>query len=215
MTNIFLLPLLILPMYNINITKPFGPFIFECMCPQNVVTNFNSFVDNMDQNTKELCSSRYSKVDGFPDLLDRGFEIIYLTSNQCENVGFTSFIGDIVPEYMKLFNVNNTEICFTTSHFSDLFVEVWVNRYFKDDYTPPHDHKGHISGITILDLPEDSDWFDLHNLEFIWNNEHHRPDQEIGKTFLFPSNLMHWVTKQKSLLERRTVSFNLVVNIPQ
>jgi hypothetical protein len=202
-------------MYNTNITKPFGPCILECMCPKNILKNFNSFVDDMDQETKELCSSRYSKVDGFPDLLERGFEIIYLTSNQCEEIGFSKFIADVTPEYLKTFGINSAEIFFTPAHFSDIFVDVWVNRYFVGDYTPPHDHKGHISGITILDLPKDSDWYDLHNLEFIWNNEHHRPDQEVGKTFLFPSTLMHWVVKQKSLLERRTVSFNLLVNTPQ
>ena len=202
-------------MYNINITKPFGPFIFECICPDEIVKKFNDLIDNMDQETKNICSSRYSTVDGFPDLLSRGFEIVYLSGNQLTDIGFSSFIGDISSEYMKSYGADSAEIFFNQCQFSDLFVDVWVNRYFKDDYTPPHDHAGHISGITILDLPEDSDWYDIHNLEFIWNNEHHRPEQKIGKTFLFPSSLMHWVTKQKSLLERRTVSFNLLVNTHQ
>lgn len=202
-------------MLEYNITKPFGPIIFECFCPQNVVDNFNNFIDNMDQETKELCSSKHSKVQGFPDLLSRGFEIVYLTSDQLDTIGFSSFIANASEEYMKVHGVNSADIYFNNSHFSELFVDVWVNRYFQNDYTPPHDHAGHISGITVLDLPEDSDWYDLHNLEFIWNNEHHRPEQKIGKTFLFPSNLMHWVTKQKSLLERRTISFNLLVNTRQ
>jgi hypothetical protein len=138
-----------------------------------------------------------------------------LTSDQLDTIGFSSFIANASEEYMKVHGVNSADIYFNNSHFSELFVDVWVNRYFQNDYTPPHDHAGHISGITILDLPEDSDWYDLHNLEFIWNNEHHRPEQKIGKTFLFPSTLMHWVVKQKSLLERRTMSFNIAVNNPQ
>jgi hypothetical protein len=202
-------------MYNLNITKPFGPSIIESQCPELVLNNLNSLVDNMDQSTKEFCSSKYSKVEGFPDLLSRGFEIIYLTPQMLEDTGFTQYISNIVPEYLKTFNINSAEVSFLLSNFSEEFADVWINRYYQNDYTPPHDHRGHISGITILDLPEDSDWYDLHSLEFIWNNEHHRPEQKIGKTFLFPSTLMHWVVKQKSLLERRTVSFNLIVNNPQ
>lgn len=202
-------------MYNINITKPFGPCILESQCPEDVVNSLNSLVDNMDQSTKEFCSSKYSKVEGFPDLLSRGFEIIYLTPQMLDETGFTEYISSIVPEYLKTFNVNSAEVSFLLSNFSEEFADVWINRYYQNDYTPPHDHRGHISGITILDLPEDSDWYDLHSLEFVWNNEHHRPEQKIGKTFLFPSTLMHWVVKQKSLLERRTMSFNIAVNNPQ
>lgn len=202
-------------MHNLNITKPFGPSILESQCQELVLNNLNSLVDNMDQSTKEFCSSKYSKVEGFPDLLSRGFEIIYLTPQMLEDTGFTQYISDIVPEYLKTFNINSAEVSFLLSNFSEEFADVWINRYYQNDYTPPHDHRGHISGITILDLPKDSDWYDLHSLEFIWNNENHRPEQKIGKTFLFPSTLLHWVTKQKSLLERRTMSFNIAVNNPQ
>ena len=202
-------------MYDLNLTKPFGPGILESMCPKDTLNNLNSLVNNMDQTTKEFCSSKHSKVEGFPDLLSRGFEIIYLTPQMLEGTGFTEYISNIVPEYLRTFGINSAEVSFLLSNFSEEFADVWINRYYKNDYTPPHDHKGHISGITILDLPEDSDWYDLHSLEFIWNNENHRPEQKIGKTFLFPSTLLHWVIKQKSLLERRTMSFNIAVNNPQ
>ena len=68
-----------------------------------------------------------------------------------------------------------------------------------------------MSGITLLMIPEESDWYDLHSLEFIWNNEHHRPSQKVGKTFMFPNSLLHWVNKTKTVSERRTLSFNLQV----
>ena len=38
-------------MYDSILTKPFGPHILECMCPDDVITKFNYFVDNMDQET--------------------------------------------------------------------------------------------------------------------------------------------------------------------
>ena len=200
-------------MNEYSITKPFGPFIMECMCPDDVLTKFNYFVDNMDQDTKELCSSKHSKVEGFPDLLNRGFEIIYMTHQQLDDIGFTQFIAGAAQEYCKVYNIEEANVSFRQANFSDIFVDAWVNRYFNDNYTPPHDHAGNISGITILDLPEESDWYDLRCLEFLWNNEHHRPEQVNGKTFLFDSKLMHWVQKQKCLSERRTLSFNLDVNV--
>jgi len=202
-------------MYDSILTKPFGPHILECMCPDDVVTKFNYFVDNMDQETKELCSSKHSKVEGFPDLLSRGFEIVYMTGQQLEDIGFTQFIAPMAKEYLNSYGVQNAQIHWNQSHFSELFVDAWVNRYFEDNYTPPHDHAGNISGITFLELPEESDWYDLHSLEFIWNNQHHRPEQAVGKTLLFDPKLMHWVVKQKCVSERRTLSFNLVVDIVQ
>ena len=202
-------------MYDIDLTRPFGPYILECMCPDNVLRKFNTFVDDMNQETKDICSSKYSKVEGFPDLLSRGFEIIYMTGQQLDDIGFTKFIAGAAVEYLKVHNVDSAQVYFNTSQFSDLFVDAWVNRYYENNYTPPHDHAGHISGITILDLPKESDWQDLRSLEFIWNNEHHRPEQVNGKTFLFDSKLMHWVVKQKCISERRTFSFNLLVDIPQ
>jgi len=202
-------------MYDINLTRPFGPYILECMCPDNVLTKFNAFVEDMDQETKDICSSKHSKVEGFPDLLSRGFEIIYMTGQQLDDIGFTKFIAGAAVEYLKAYNVDSAQVYFNKSQFSDLFVDAWVNRYYENNYTPPHDHAGHISGITILDLPKESDWQDLHSLEFVWNNEHHRPEQVNGKTFLFDSKLMHWVVKQKCISERRTLSFNLLVDIPQ
>ena len=104
------------------------------------------------------------------------------------------------------------QIIFPNSTFSDQLLDAWVNRYYKNDYTPPHDHRGDMSGIIILDLPDDFTEIEKSNLEFIWNNEHYRPIQEVGKTFLFPSHLLHWVTKQINIKERRTLSFNLFLH---
>ena len=146
-------------MSEYSITKPFGPFIMECMCPDDVLTKFNYFVDNMDQDTKEMCSSKHSKVEGFPDLLSRGFEIIFMTGQQLNDIGFTEFIDAAASQYLKVYNIEEANVNFRSTNFSDIFVDVWVNRYFEDNYTPPHDHVGNISGITILDLPEESDYY--------------------------------------------------------
>ena len=188
----------------INLYRPFGPYILECMCPDDVLKNFNDFVD----------SGKYIKDTNTPDMLGRGFELVYFTRNKLDDIGFTNFISNSAKEYLKQYenyDVKNAVICYMDTSFSPVFADVWVNRYFKGNYTPPHYHGGHISGITLLDLPEESDQHDLHSLEFMWSNEIYHPLQVTGKTFLFDSKLKHWVKTQRCVSERRTLSFNLMV----
>jgi hypothetical protein len=199
--------------YNsINPAKPFGPVLLECKCPEEVVKNINNFVDNMDDETKELCSSKYTKNKKFPNLLQRDFEIIYLPPKVSFESKLSLFLLEIAKIYSTYLNFENSNVIFPKTLFSNDLLDAWVNRYYKNDYTPPHNHRGDISGIIILDLPDDATEIEKRNLEFVWNNEHFRPIQEVGKAFLFPSNLMHWVEKQTNMKERRTLSFNLFLD---
>lgn len=201
--------------YNsVNPSKPFGPVLFECKCPDEIINNLNLFVNTMDEKTKKLCSSKYTNNKDFPNLLERNFEIIYLTPEISFNSNLSSFLLEIAKIYRVYLNMNNTKVIFPNTLFSDQLLDAWINRYYESDYTPPHNHRGHISGIIILDLPDDTTEMERRNLEFVWNNEHYRPIQEVGKTFLFPSNLMHWVAKQTNINERRTLSFNLFLDTP-
>ena len=184
--------------HNVNSIRPFGPTIFECDCPEEVLKKLNFIVESTPNQSP-------------PNLLDRDFEIVFFTQKQVDDSGFTSFIREVISDCLETWNMENASMQYEPSSFSDLYVDVWANRYFKADWSPPHNHKGIVSGVTILKLPEESDDSDLHNLNFIWNNEHHTPLQEIGKTFMFPSTLLHWVRKTKTVSERRTLSFNLSV----
>ena len=71
-----------------NLFRPFGPYILECICPDDVLKSFNDFVN----------SGKYSKDQNPPDMLDRGFEIIFLTRNQLNDIGFTTFISQVAPQ---------------------------------------------------------------------------------------------------------------------
>ncbi len=200
---------------TVNPSKPFGPVLFECKCPQEIIDNINYFVDNMNLETKNLCSSKYTKNKNFPNLLQRDFEVIYLTPESSVETKLSYFLLEIAKIYSTYLGAEGSDVILPNTLFTDELLDAWVNRYYKNDYTPPHNHRGHISGIIILDLPDDSTEMDKRNLEFVWNNEHFRPIQEIGKTFLFPSNLMHWVAKQTNVKERRTLSFNLFLSNPE
>jgi hypothetical protein len=198
--------------YNIGFCKPFGPTILECQCPSEIISKLNSYVDAMEDEQKKMCSSKFTDNEEFPNLLSRDFEVVYLTPKASFESGLSFFLLQIAKSYNRQLGVYDKQIILPKSTFSDQLLDVWINRYFKLDYTPPHDHRGNISGIIILDLPEDSTEFERTNLEFFWNNDHYRPYQEVGKTFLFPSDLMHWVAKHTNLKERRTLSFNLFLH---
>jgi hypothetical protein len=200
---------------TVNPAKPFGPVLFECICPNEIVNNLNYFIDNLSEDEKKICSSKYTTNKNFPNLLERDFEIVYLTPKISFESKLSFFLLEIAKLYSNYLNASDSGIIFPNSLFSDELLDAWINRYYESDYTPPHSHRGDISGIIILDLPDDSTEMEKRNLEFVWNNEHYRPIQEVGKTFLFPSNLMHWVAKQTNVKERRTLSFNLFLNTPQ
>jgi hypothetical protein len=99
--------------------------------------------------------------------------------------------------------------------WSEEHSDIWVNRYFRGDITPPHGHAHYVSGVIILKLPTDiPDDMDLserpdRSLEFNHNNECYLPEQEVGKMYLFPSHLRHWVHFHVCDEERRTMSFNI------
>ena len=188
--------------YNIGFYKPFGPLILECQCPEDVISKINSYVDDMSEEDKKICSSKYTD----------NVEVVYFKPKDAFDTGLSFFLLQIAKSYTRQIGVFDKQIIFPNSTFSDQLLDAWVNRYYKNDYTPPHDHRGDMSGIIILDLPDDFTEIEKSNLEFIWNNEHYRPIQEVGKTFLFPSHLLHWVTKQINIKERRTLSFNLFLH---
>ena len=187
--------------YNIGFYKPFGPLILECQCPEDVISKINSYVDDMSEEDKKICSSKYTDNVDFPNLLSRDFEVVYFKPKDAFDTGLSFFLLQIAKSYTRQIGVFDKQIIFPNSTFSDQLLDAWVNRYYKNDYTPPHDHRGDMSGIIILDLPDDFTEIEKSNLEFIWNNEHYRPIQEVGKTFLFPSHLLHWVTKQINIKE--------------
>jgi hypothetical protein len=198
--------------YNIGFCKPFGPMILECQCPEDIVLKLNLYVDEMNEEQKKMFSSKFTDNKDFPNLLSRDFEVIYLTPKASFDTGLSFFLLQICQAYNRQSGVYDKQIILPKSTFSDELLDVWINRYERLDYTPPHDHRGNVSGIIILDLPDDATEMEKTNLEFFWDNEHYRPYQEIGKTFLFPSNLMHWVAKHINEKERRTLSFNLFLH---
>jgi len=191
-----------------NFIRPFGPAILEIRCNLNNIQKLNKFIDEMSVENKQIQSSMYDeKHERIPDLLERGFEIIYLKNEDILKTGISEDISTSCKEYLNFMGESNITAYIPTASFSEEFADVWVNNYEKNSVTPPHRHRGFLSGIIILNLPET---YSINCLQYIWNNEIYNPIEEVGKLFLFPNNMIHWVRKQH-VKGRRTLSFNLFV----
>ena len=121
--------------HNVNSIRPFGPTIFECDCPQEVLKKLNFIVESTSNQSP-------------PNLLDRDFEIVFFTQKQVDDSGFTSFIREVIPDCFETWNMENAHMQYEPSSFSDLYVDVWANRYFKGDFTPPHDLSVYVSALS-------------------------------------------------------------------
>ena len=202
---------------NIQARHPFGPSILEVDCPMDLINSINNLVDNMDDKTLEMCSSKHTHNPNFPNLLNRGFEIIYLLKEQAQQLTLDSFIVAMSQQYLNYLGRPCDTLNIPAPDWDSRYSDVWINRYFKGDITPPHGHNHYLSGVIVLKLPEnipdDLDVSDRpdRSLEFNHNDEPYLPEQKVGKMYIFPSHLRHWVHFHVCEEERRTVSFNVGV----
>lgn len=201
-------------MISMMARHPFGPAILEAECPNSIIDGLNDLIDEMPKEKLEICSSKYNS--NIPNLLNRGFEILYLLKEDVEKLSYNDYLLAISSEYLRYLNRSAEGLYLPDPIFSDKFYDVWVNRYFRGDITPPHGHAHYLSGVTILKLPTDGndlpmDQDPCRSLEFLHNDEVYLPEQKVGMTYIFPSHLRHWVHFQVCETERRTVSFNIAI----
>jgi len=195
---------------------PFGPVVLEAECPESIIDGLNDLIDNMSEDKLKICSSRHND-SSIPNLLNRGFEIVYLLKDDVEELSYDDYLLAISAEYLRYLNRPVDGLYLPDPIFSDKFYDVWINRYFKGDITPPHGHAHYLSGVTILKLPTDVspempiDQDPSRSLEFMYNDEVYLPEQKVGMTYIFPSYLRHWVHFHVCETERRTVSFNIAI----
>ena len=107
----------------------------------------------------------------------------------------------------------------------------WVVSQYAGEYNPWHHHNGDFSAVIYLKLPPkmheeiEEDWKDHYPanglIEFMFGeNQGFRSDNlkfkpEVGKLLMFPSWLKHFVYPFKSEGERRSMSFNAHMFVPE
>lgn len=214
---------------NEKIIYPFGPKILISNCPSNIIKKLNDFVDNnFDEKNSKFFSSLYNSV---PNLLDRDLENIFLSEKICEDIGLKNFIEKTANNYIKNENIKFKQLKLsviekTNKNFKNkniIYSDCWINRYFLSDYTPMHTHSGVLSGVIFLKFPpkeelnvsnkvsSHGDLCFFYGSEQIFCADMWIPDKKIGTTLIFPSWLKHSVYSNKNQIERRSLSFNLVL----
>jgi hypothetical protein len=187
-----------------KLERHFGPLMLHCDAPNDIINGLNDWVDNMQQDEWNRVSSRGD--NDIPDLLNRGFETLFLPYSVCDRIGLTEFMLQAGEYYLQNVIQDDTKtVTLPPATFSNDYADVWVNRYFKGDVTPPHGHAQSLSGIIMMSIPENPPI-----LEFFYPFTTYQPPQYNGNTLLFPSDLMHEVRPQETEDERRTLSFNLL-----
>jgi hypothetical protein len=187
-----------------KLERHFGPLMLHCDASVELITNLNNWVNNLSQDEWKCVSSKGD--NSIPDLLNRGFETLFLPYSTCDRLGLTKFLLESGQYYVdNVMPDENKTVTLPPSTFSDDYADVWVNRYFKGNVTPPHGHAQSLSGIIMMEIPDNPPI-----LEFFYPFSTYQPPQYVGKTLMFPSDLMHEVRPQQVEEERRTLSFNLL-----
>ena len=138
---------------------------------------------------------------------------------------FFSGITDYVDAFCMVAKERQDDT-FETPPKGWILKSLWINYQQANEYNPPHNHRGHISFIIYLQVPEEikkeneQRKADHNNpgpgtinfnfgvqLPFSLRLFHHLP--EVGDLFIFPSWLDHHVHAFKSNVERISVSGNI------
>lgn len=233
----------------VKIHQPFGPYLLETTCPKNILDALNEKVEQVCSDPEEMkkyCSSK----GNVPNLLLRDIEVVNFTYDFLEEIGFNDFVetlGDYYIEnahgshqigdsFVKLAVIDPADNDPGFKFSKDiLYADVWVNRYYKGDYTPLHEHGASLAGIIILKLPEEDMYeVNLKNTEsegsngdgngrmgghvqfvnggnYTFSNGEYAPPQKEGTVLIFPNWLPHLTYPLPVNSERRSLSFNLVM----
>ena len=197
--------------FLLNVTRPFGPAIGFTNISNDLIKKVNNFID-------------VATITDYANELNHGSNLAGQVTQEIKlpseiiNDGLVSYFGALTKGYIK--SISNKEI----SKFE--LLSAWVVRQFENEYNPPHLHSGHISGLGYLKLPQSFGNTIQHSKK---NNTHgeinfmHGSEQflstgiktekpKVGDFYIFPSYLYHFVNPFYGDGERRSISFNAVVD---
>ena len=214
--------------------KPFSPMIMESTVPDKFVKIVNDTAD------KVLGSETASvEWDWSHKLVGKVHKEVQIPVRNKEHreLLFTTMRGACV-DYLKESIKNNTaygwkKIAGDAVPTMDNIhmAHSWVVSQYAGEYNPWHHHSGDFSAVIYLKLPPKmneeikEDWKDHYPanglIEFMFGeNQGFRSDNlkfkpKVGKLLMFPSWLKHFVYPFKSEGERRSMSFNAHMFVPE
>ena len=105
-------------------------------------------------------------------------------------------------------------------------LQTWIVRQFENEYNPMHYHGGHLSGAGYIKLPENfGESFQKnkknnlnghinfsYGVRHFLSNGHVTFKPKVGDFYLFPNYLYHSVNPFFGSGERRSISFNALID---
>ena len=214
--------------------KPFSPMIMESTVP-------DKFVEIVNDTADKVLGSETASVewDWSHKLVGKVHKEVQIPVRNKEHreLLFTTMRGACV-DYLKESIKNNTaygwkKIAGDAVPTMDNIhmAHSWVVSQYAGEYNPWHHHSGDFSSVIYLKLPPKmneeikEDWKDHYPanglIEFMFGeNQGFRSDNlkfkpKVGKLLMFPSWLKHFVYPFKSEGERRSMSFNAHMFVPE
>ena len=199
--------------HNLEVIRPFGPTIAKVQMPENLVQKLNSHVDKIIKDEEVLKSLDHGK-----NLAGNVKQEFIIDTKFEYQKYFFNFLKEVASAYVfKLKKLKITEFNVINS---------WIVRQFEDEYNPVHYHKGHLSGVGYLKVPDNWGDYTQNNkiknqngkIDFIFGNKAFLSDgnlilePRVGDFYMFPNYLFHTVYPFKGNEERRSVSFNATID---
>ena len=196
---------------TMTILRPFGPSIAKVKMPSVMVNRINDYL------SKELRSAT-NTVDMGPLLASNVTQEIRLDDSFVEKSGLLQFLAKSAENWIQQVLGKNI------SQFK--LMSSWAVRQFKHEYNPVHFHGGHISGVGYLELPDEFGVYAQSSkkgnlnghIQFIngtpqfLSNAVMSARPEVGDFYLFPNYLLHTVYPFFAEGERRSLSFNALID---
>ena len=214
--------------------KPFSPMIMESTVP-------DKFVEIVNDTADKVLGSETASVewDWSHKLVGKVHKEVQIPVRNKEHreLLFTTMRGACV-DYLKESIKNNTAYGWKKIAGDAVptidnihMAHSWVVSQYAGEYNPWHHHSGDFSSVIYLKLPPKmneeikEDWKDHYPanglIEFMFGeNQGFRSDNlkfkpKVGKLLMFPSWLKHFVYPFKSEGERRSMSFNAHMFVPE
>ena len=196
-----------------SFSRPFGPPIGISSIPNFIIDKLNKFVDSEIENDKNLAQS-LSHGENLAGQVKQEIKI----PEDLIYPDLHDFLYNISKHYVMM--GRNKEI----TKFEIL--QSWIVRQFENEYNPMHYHGGHLSGAGYIMLPKSfGESFQQNkktnlngHINFSYgvkqflSNGHVTYKPKVGDFYLFPNYLFHSVNPFFGPGERRSISFNAVID---
>ena len=192
-----------------KVIAPFGPKIAKFKISKSLIKKMNSEIEKI-YGSKNL----NQKYDYSNKLVGHVSKEVQL-SKRFINKYLSRFLSSSIRKFVKM-------TCGKITKKVEI-KNLWIVSQYAKEFNPVHYHDGHISGVGYLIIPKSEKKIKKKSsiygsIDFINGNKMflsesiHNHTPKVGDVILFPNYLMHTAYPTLSDGERRSFSFNAVID---